>query len=354
MGISLLIFSRNDTANALDLAKSLLGSVDQVVIVDSSDEKEHKELVEKARQHHKIEVYYTLPLGYPDLLRAYGIGKCKMEWILLLDTDERLNGEFVQNLKEVVKGTKCDAFAIKRYEEASPEGHTAFFTWQTRLFKKANAEFKGIIHEQAIVHGRLCTLGDRYFIEHRTDLMHHGSNSYGKMQLFEMLSYKQYNEIVLDYVRKFFALDTNSAKSKIVQGLFRLMLRLYEALLFKKQEQEISKRDYLWFYFIRTLAYGFRQRRLGSLAKIWKGQKDYFEYLEKERKKLAEQYGISRQDLFNIAQHLYKEGVIKYLGFDKPENVDRLTHEYLEGRLKDKGIDLTIMLIVDRYKRQYL
>ncbi|MGC8628586.1 MAG: hypothetical protein ACP5T4_00005, partial [Candidatus Micrarchaeia archaeon] len=165
-----------------------------------------------------------------------------------------------------------------------------------------------------------------------------------------MLSYKQYNEIVLDYARKFFALDTNSAKSKILQGLFRLMLRLYEALLFKKQEQEISKRDYLWFYFVRTLAYGIRQRRLDSLAKIWKGQNDYFEYLEKERKKLADQHGISRQDLFNIAQALYREGVINYLGFDKPENVERLTHEYLEGRLNDKGIDLTIRLIVQKYK----
>ncbi|MGC8547633.1 MAG: hypothetical protein ACP5MC_01350 [Candidatus Micrarchaeia archaeon] len=73
--------------------------------------------------------------------------------------------------------------------------------------------------------------------------------------------------------------------------------------------------------------------------------------MENERKKLAEQYGISRQDLFSIAQALYNEGVIKYLGFDKPENVDRLTKDYLEGKLNDKGIDLTMRLIVEKYKK---
>ncbi|MGB9732933.1 MAG: glycosyltransferase [Candidatus Micrarchaeales archaeon] len=349
--LSLLLFSRNDTKNALSLAESMLNAVDEVVIIDSSDEKEHNELVEKARKYRKINVFYALPLGYVEPLRSYGISKCKADWIFYLDTDERPNEKLLSDLNKIVN-SDCDAFAIKRYEEATASSHTQFFTWQFRLFKKSAALFKGIIHEQPIINGKLCTLGDNYFIAHRIDLMHHERNDYNKMLLFEMLSYRQYNEVFLDYIRKFFAIDQKSISGKIILGFFNALLHAYETLFFKKQDSEISRRDYLWFYFIRTLAYGFRHGRIGSIFEIWNGQKKYFEYLEKEREKLAEKYGLKRVDLFNISQIIYKEGVIKYLGFDKPENVEKLTNEYLQGKLKEKGTDLTIRLIVEKYKKR--
>ncbi len=350
--LSLLIFSRNDINNALDLAKSMLNEVDQVVIIDSSDENEHKKLVENAKPYHKIEIYYTLPLGYADPLRHYGISKCKEEWIIYLDTDERPNDSLAKDIKNIISKAKCDAFAIKRYEEATATSHTQFFTWQFRLFKKGKVLFKGIIHEQPEINGKLCTLGEEYFIAHRIDLMHHEKNDYNKMLLFEMLSYKQYNEVFVDYIRKFFALDANSLKGKLIIGFSNFILQAYETLSFKKPDQEIRKWDYLWFYFIRTLAYGIRQHRLDSLARIWKEQKKYLNYLEGERTKLAAQYSLSREDLFNISQILYKEGVIKYLGFDNPENIDKLTKEYKEGKIMEKGIDLTMRLIVEKYKKE--
>ncbi|MEM0150002.1 MAG: hypothetical protein QXW10_03845, partial [Candidatus Micrarchaeaceae archaeon] len=256
--LSLLIFSMNDTANALDLAASMLSSVDQVVIVDSSDGKEHKRLVEKSRKYHKIEVYYTLPLGYVEPFRFYGTDKCKGEWILYLDTDERLGKEFAENLGEIVKNADCDGFAVKRYEESTAASHTQFFTWQIRLFRKSKVSFKGMIHEQATIKGRLCTLSDDYCIMHRTDLMHHEKNDYGKMMLFEMLSYNGYKSIMLDYARKFFALDTNSVKGRFIFGFFGALLDFYIKVTFKKPESEIGRNDYLWFYFIRTIAYAHR------------------------------------------------------------------------------------------------
>jgi hypothetical protein len=343
---TLLIFSRNDTKNALDLADSLHGVADEVIVIDSSDKEEHETLAKEAKKR-GINVYYTIPLGYVEPLRPYGVSKCKNEWVLYLDTDERLNEEFAKSINGIIANGKCDAFAIKRYEEASPNGHTAFFTWQIRLFKKSKVSFKGIIHEQPAVHGRLCTLGDAYYIEHRTDLMHHSTNDYGKMNLFEVLSYADYNDIVLDYVRKLFALDTKTLKARLLLGFASLLLNAYELVLLKKEDQELARRDYQWFYFIRTLAYSFRQRRLGSLSEIWNGQKKYLAYIEEERAKLAKEYGITRQDLFEISKILNRQGVIKYLGLDKPENVDLLTRKYDS---KAKGIDFTIRLIVERYK----
>jgi len=341
-----LIFSRNDTKNALDLADSLHGIADEVVIIDSSDKEAHETLANEAKKR-GIKVYYTIPFGYVEPLRPYGISKCKNEWILYLDTDERLNEEFAKSINEIIANSKCDAFAIKRYEESNPEGHTPFFTWQIRLFRKSKVAFKGVIHEQPIVHGRLCTLGDSYYIEHRTDLMHHATNYYYKMMVFEMLSYENYNTIMLDYVRKFFALDTQTLKAKLLLGFASLLLNAYELVLLKNKDQELARRDYQWFYFIRTLAYSFRQRRLGSLSEIWNGQKKYLAYIEEERAKLAKEYGITRKNLFEISKILNRQGVIKYLGFDKPENVDLLTRKY-DG--KAKGIDLTIRLIIEKYK----
>ena len=341
-----MIFSRNDTKNAIDLANSLYSTANEIVIIDSSDKTEHEALSKEAKKI-GIKVYHTIPFGYVEPLRPYGLSKCKNEWILYLDTDERLNDEFAKSINEMIANSKCDAIAIKRYEEASPNGHTAFFTWQIRLFKKSKVSFKGIIHEQPAVHGKLCTLGDAYYIEHRTDLMHHAANNYNKMLVFEMLSYADYNAIVLDYVRKFFALDTQTIKAKLLLGFASLLLNAYELVLLKKKDQELAPRDYLFFYFLRTLAYSFRQRRLGSLAAIWKGQKQYLAYLEDERAKLAKAYRLTRKDLFEISKILNRQGVIKYLGLDKPENVDMLSKKY-DGTAK--GIDFTIRLIIEKYK----
>ena len=348
--LSLLIFSRNDTANALDLAKSMLNTVDQVVVIDSSDKEEHKKLIEKSSQNHKIEVYYTVPMGMTEPIRYYAFTKCKNEWVLLLDTDERLSSKFVDDIKGVINNAKCTAFAIKRYEESTATAHTQFFTWQTRLFMKDRVLFKGMIHEQPVVHGRLCTLDDKYFIAHRTDLMHHEKNDYNKMMLFEMLSYDEYRNVMADYTRKFFALDTNSAKGKFVIGITKALLGFYAKITLKKPGSEIRRSDYLWFYFLRSIAYAYRHRSIGSISRIWKDQVSYLNFIEGERDKACNEFGITRKDLFEISKKLNEVGVIKYLGLDNPENVDKLTKEYLEGRIKDKGIGLTIRLIMEKYK----
>ena len=350
--LSLLIFSRNDTANALGLAKSMLNAVDQVVIIDSSDGKEHKKLVEKAKRYHKIEVYYTVPMGMTEPIRYYAFTKCKNEWVLLLDTDERLNSEFVDDIKDVINNAKCAAFAIKRYEESTATSHTQFFTWQNRLFMKDRVLFKGMIHEQPVVHGRLCTLDDKYFIAHRTDLMHHEKNDYNKMMLFEMLSYDEYRNAMADYARKFFALDTNSAKGKFVIGITKALLGFYAKITLKKPSSEIRRGDYLWFYFLRSIAYAYRQRNIWNISRIWKDQVNYLNFIEGERGKACREFGLTRRDLFKVSKRPNEIGVIKYLGLDSPKNVDKLTKDYLEDRINNKGIALTIRLIVEKYKIQ--
>jgi hypothetical protein len=351
--LSLLTFSKNDIEDVLGLSKSLMDVCDQIVIIDSSNPKMHNELLNKTKAYKNIEVYYTLPLGYADPLRMYGLSKCKNEWILYLDTDERINNEFAKDIKNIIKKDKDsnDAFAIKRYEEMKNETEktSPMFTWQIRLFKKDKVNFKGILHEQAEVNGRLNMLDNKYYIAHMEALRHQGRN-YGKMSIFEVFSYNDLNKVMKDYIRKAFALDEGTLKARMLYKITNVFLKTYEKLTFKKMDNEISRKDYLYFYFIRSCMFMFRQHKFYSLLRVWKDQKNYLEYLEKEREAVADKYKIKRIDIFHISKIINEIGIIKYLGFDKLENIDKLTKNYQKNIIKDKGIDLLIGLIVEKYR----
>ena len=73
--LSVLIFSRNDIDNALDLINDVYDFADDIVLVDSSSAKLHEELIRKKakRSLSKLRVFYVVPLGYPDPLRMYAI-----------------------------------------------------------------------------------------------------------------------------------------------------------------------------------------------------------------------------------------------------------------------------------------
>jgi len=63
---TLLIFSRNDTKNAIDLANSLHSIANEIIIIDSNDKAEHVALANEAKKR-GIKVYYTIPFGYVEL-----------------------------------------------------------------------------------------------------------------------------------------------------------------------------------------------------------------------------------------------------------------------------------------------
>ena len=75
-------------------------------------------------------------------------------------------------------------------------------------------------------------------------------------------------------------------------------------------------------------------------------------FIEGERGKACREFGLTRRDLFEVSKRLNEIGVIKYLGLGNPKKVDRLTKDYLEDRINNKGIALTIRLIVEKYKIQ--
>ncbi|MGC8694753.1 MAG: hypothetical protein ACP5RI_04015, partial [Candidatus Micrarchaeia archaeon] len=119
-----------------------------------------------------------------------------------------------------------------------------------------------------------------------------------------------------------------------------------------KLDSELSRTDYLLFYTLRSLGYAYRQKHIPNIVELWNAQKRWLNELENERAELCRKYNIERSRLFMLSILLYKKGIIKYLGFDKPENVEKLTEEYKKGVFKEKGIDLTIQFIIEKYKKE--
>ena len=135
--VALLLFSHDDAENAIDLIKNLYPFVDEIVNIDSSKNGQHMMLIKekKAMRLKKLRIYKNISLGIIELFKPWAIGLCKSDWILSIDTDERMNEDFKRDLRMVIGKSRCDAYAIRRYEYVVNNVHGGF-TWQTKLFRK--------------------------------------------------------------------------------------------------------------------------------------------------------------------------------------------------------------------------
>ena len=342
--ISLLVFSRNDTTKALDMFRNLHSVVDDIVLVDSSKKKAHKLLRAEARHmdfSKKLRIFYAVALGYPDVYRTYGLNLCRGEWILYLDTDERVSKDFVKDLKRIVSSAKCDAFAIKRYEETSDDVKKGAFTMQTRLFRKGRVYYKGILHEQPVVSSSVARLDERYYIKHvkaLKDVRH--AIEYGKMNRFERFSYSSYYDEWKGYFSKL-----NQGSDRKNEGFLEKMLlfalRLHARLFRKKPDEEIG-----WFGYFML----FSAREIAIRIKVY-SMRDVLSVPFREAKHAYRVYNLRRtaqgRKDFDIAKAISRIGIIKLLGLDKPMTIKALNRRYA-GR--KEGIDLLIDLIEQAYE----
>ena len=338
--LSVLIFSKDDTANLANLIDDVYGFADQLVIMDSSSEKNYKKLLKKKRAEHlsKIKIHRTIALGYPDPLRMYGLKKCRYEWILYLDTDEMVSPKLKHDIKRITSKTTADGFTIRRLEDRKLHEKGRFFTWQTRLYKKDNVMYKGTIHEQAQIAGITERLGKQYYLLHFPG----ERRDYGKMEVFERFSYKTYNRIALEYLAKII-IPKNGDIHKTIQGrIVATLMDIYEKITFRDMDSEISAFDYFVFFTIRDMAYSLK---LGGFANIFR--------IVPNRMKFAARMGRLRKTregkmMFALSQIIENEGIIGYLGLDDEKNVEKIYKKY---KGKREGTDLLIDLLVEKYKK---
>lgn len=349
--LSTLIFSRDDVAKTMGLVNDIADVSDQVVLMYSGKDADFARLRAMAsKTKGMVEVYITLALGYPDPLREYGLHKCRNDWVLYIDTDERVTKELKRDLRKIINRTGTDAYAIKRYEHAHLDGRKEdFFTWQMRLYNKRKIYYRGLVHEQPVVEGTLGKLEGEYGLLHIDELKEKGSNrtdyEYNQIRkYYDRLSYTMLNDRIKEYLEKLVVPEgriEDTALGKSVLG----WMHFYEKLTARKMDEEISTLDYFTFYSMIEGVYTIKRKdvkyffgeAIPSVVSDTKRAASFKDDKESER-------------IFEISKALNKEGMIKYLKLDNDRVVERLYQKY---KHRKQGIGLLMKLLEDRYSSKY-
>ncbi|MEM0057175.1 MAG: glycosyltransferase family 2 protein [Candidatus Geothermarchaeota archaeon] len=184
LDITVLIFTRNERENLSRLLPYLARYIRQFVIIDAMSTDGTKEICEKYGK-----VYETLPLGYADPCRMYGISKVTTEWIFYLDADEYPSETLLKALPAIIRiAERKNYYAIKvrRINYIKPGKalkHLFQSDYQVRIFRKGCVEYKGVIHEQPYVKGKILILDERFFI------LHKAYNTYSLKAIKKLLLY---------------------------------------------------------------------------------------------------------------------------------------------------------------------
>lgn len=173
--LSIALATYNEQDNIVDCLKSLKGIATEVIVVDGSSTDQTRQLAKK----HGAKVYKTTNKPIFHINKNLAIKKCKGDWILQLDADERLTPELKEEIAQVLSGSYfgyTDWRSSQKYQADTPPvaywlkrrnyflGH--YFTKSgqypdpvIRLFKRGFATLPAkSVHEQMKVNGPLAWL----------------------------------------------------------------------------------------------------------------------------------------------------------------------------------------------------
>ncbi len=345
MKATALIFSKDDTDQAIELASAIRGDFDETVVMDASGKRGKAYLKEGKRRLglDRMRIFDVIALGFREPLMMYALTKCRNEWVIAFNTDEKPSESLVRDMHKLISRKGNDAYSIPIYSVHGPKSRT-FVSSQIRLFKKGKIHFRGMLHEQPIVRGTFLELSDGYYINHMTTGKSHTTKvGYAELERFQRYTYRDYNKNMLemyDRARRLYSLD-----KKEIGPVKRLMLaglRLYQALGLKSQDQEVSSFDYFMSMLARDVAHQIRRRRIRGVIEAFPGAARYSEKMKGWR-------GAETADEdFEIAKIIQKEGTVGFLGLDRTDVVDGLNRKYMN---KKQGIMLLIRLLREKYER---
>ncbi len=344
--VTALICSRNETDKTISLIHDLYDYVDGITLIDSSDREGRARLAleKKKKKLYKLDIYYVVPLGYPDPIRMYALKKCRYDWVLLIDTDERASKGLKENLRRFAGDRNIAAYSIKRYEMSREGGRYLEESYQTRLFRKNLVQYTGIRHEQPVVGGRLAIISDSNgSINHVAEIKGLTSVESGRMEAYdERLSYGVYNKLFVSYIGKFMLTSHDVAKTSIGR-FFAGALEFYEKILSKGSEQELTDFDYLVYNFLRNFASGIKSK---NIMTIIRSMPDAWHRLGTIR---SWKHALDSEEAFGISTMINREGIIKFLSLDKESTIKKLNAKYKD---KKGGIKLLIELLREEYRHR--
>ncbi|OGK26729.1 hypothetical protein A2954_07115 [Candidatus Roizmanbacteria bacterium RIFCSPLOWO2_01_FULL_37_12] len=166
--ISIIIHTFNDEKKILDCINSAKLLSKQIIVIDMHSQDNTVELAKNTG----AEVYFFSKSNYVEPAREFGIEKAKTEWVLILDTDERITHKLSQEIRYsilvnrqkksnfIYPITNIAAYRIPRKNIFGKNKWLKYGGWwpdyQTRLIsKKFFKSWPKEIHSTPIVSGEL-------------------------------------------------------------------------------------------------------------------------------------------------------------------------------------------------------
>lgn len=352
--LSILTFSRNHIERTFSLIEDLYEIADDIVLMDSSDKEDREKLYAAKRKNkwNKLKIYYSVPLGFMELYRPFGLRKCRNDWVLYICADERISGELKSDIIGMINTTKCVAFNFNRYENTGDRSRSAFFTFQMMLIRKSKVKYKGVVDERPEVDGEVCIPdSSKYYVRHITKLMHHETNDYyateNKFKEYECMSYSDLNKRIIENIARARGKDPREMERNASGRAILLLMCLYERLRSKSPEREISPFDYAAYYLWRDIGYHVKSRRMISIPLAFTN----FINAVKMRSRL-----ISMPDhdvAFGISRIMNGKGPVRFLGLDKESVLRKLNRRYKDNKEGLAGISLYSHLLEEKYRQTH-
>lgn len=150
--LSVVINSHNEENNLPVVIKSVKPLADEIIVVDLESTDKSAVVAKKLGAN----VYPHKNFSYVEPARNFGISKAKNEWVLILDSDEKISSTLSNKIKELLENPSADYYRLPRKNIIFGKWITQARWWpdyNIRLFKKGSVSWNEIIHAVPMTQG---------------------------------------------------------------------------------------------------------------------------------------------------------------------------------------------------------
>ena len=153
--ISVAVITKNEEGRLPACLKSV-SFADEIVVLDSGSTDRTVEIAREAGARVFIEQWR----GYGPQKQS-AVDKCKHDYVLLIDADERLTDDAVDAIRDIMAGRRAEAYSFRRKSFIGDRWIRHCDWWPdriTRLFDRGKCRLEGMVHEHVKVEGRTVAL----------------------------------------------------------------------------------------------------------------------------------------------------------------------------------------------------
>lgn len=168
--LSVAIITRNEEHNLPPCLQSVTFA-DEIIVVDSGS----TDRTVKIAEEFGCRVFVEDWKGYGPQKNS-AVSKCRNEWVLVLDADERVPEETLLSVRNALGRTRADAFSFRRRNYFHGKWIKYADNWPdrtVRLVNRSRGSFQSAIHERWITQGVVQHLD--------ADIVHYGFSGYSDL-----------------------------------------------------------------------------------------------------------------------------------------------------------------------------